>query len=155
MLLTGLSLTILTIYHLEAVERDTTAPKAARTSRLQLSRWNGGIRNAAANLCRMQLPADPLPTDPAPFGVSIFQWWTQSIVPSLIRCYRPLDAISTSLDPRINLRRHGLTVPPRSPGALRQTVFWVRLGAEQLRVGVLVRPAAYDQRAHVGNGAEC
>ena len=31
-LLTGLSLTILTIYHLEAVERDTTAPKAARTS---------------------------------------------------------------------------------------------------------------------------
>ena len=34
-------------------------------------------------------------------------------------CYRPLDAISTSLDPHINLRRHA----PPAPGALRQTLF--------------------------------
>ena len=34
------------------------------------------------------------PAGPAPFGVSIFQWWTQSIVPTLIRCYRIPTSIS-------------------------------------------------------------
>ena len=55
------------------------------TPTIPMERW---YTECGGDLCRMQLPDDQLPADPAPFGVSIFQWWTQSIVPSLIRCYK-------------------------------------------------------------------
>ena len=59
-----------------------------------LSHSGKEFRNSRLSPQRIHLPADQLLAGPAPFGVSIFQWWTQSIVPSLIRCYRTPTSIS-------------------------------------------------------------
>ena len=78
-------------YFLPGVTSDDVSRAILRDSNYPDGTVVYGMRRRTCAGCSSPLtrsPLMPLPADPAPFGVSIFQWWTQSIVPSLIRCYR-------------------------------------------------------------------